>query len=47
MIIHINILWFRVRKILNYRIFPDEQGPWKRSVLELGLEILSGNNDDA
>ena len=33
----------RVKKILNIRVFGDDQGTmWKKSVKDLSLEILSG-----
>lgn len=32
-----------VNKILNIRVFEDEQGTmWKKGVKELGLEVLCG-----
>ena len=32
----------RARKLLNLRIFdnPDNQKPWDKSVIDLGLEVL-------
>ncbi|KAI9295244.1 D-tyrosyl-tRNA deacylase [Neoconidiobolus thromboides FSU 785] len=33
---------FMIKKILNFRLFEDEEGnPWKKSVKDLDLEILS------